>query len=265
MNRKISYKKYEEKLRNSQASIYEATIPPYQNDVESIALLQHLPKKCKVILDIGCGTGRFIPLILSHLRSNDTDQGEIFVGVDISLQSLLIAQRKLTFSKKPTLTHLFIQGSATEMPFKANSFDLIICSEMFEHILDEKDQLKVLREFRSILKPGGRLILSTYNYSLWDILKKVPKVWNKFSGDKPNYIRLTRSELIYRIRNVFNQNEIKKCFGTLCLWSIPPKLLNPLYTYFGSLIRGIERIIEKTFLSSLFGHLLIVVIDKRSE
>ncbi len=246
-----------------QAQDYERSIPRYHKEVKSAVLARHLPEKADVILDAGCGTGRFMPLIASHLTFNEEESRRVIVGIDISMESLLVAQEKAAYLKKGNISGLLIQASATEIPFKPNSFDLIVCSEMFEHILDRDEQLKLLKEFRAILKPGGRLVLSTYNYSLWDKVKGVPKIRIKSRGNKPNYIRFKRNEFYNLITSIFSPNEIIHCFGTLCFWGIPHRLLNPLYSYFGFIIRRIEKFIEKTPLSILFGHLLIVVVSKK--
>lgn len=45
----------------------------------------------------------------------------------------------------------------TDIPEPAESFDIILCSEVFEHI---PDPLQALKEFKRLLKPGGILILT---------------------------------------------------------------------------------------------------------
>ncbi len=47
-----------------------------------------------------------------------------------------------------------------KLPFKNNSFDLIWCSEVIEHL---NDPAKTIGEFRRILKPGGEMIITTPN------------------------------------------------------------------------------------------------------
>ena len=47
--------------------------------------------------------------------------------------------------------------SATELPIKDSSVDVIICSEVIEHI---RDHLNALKEMYRVLKPGGTLLLT---------------------------------------------------------------------------------------------------------
>ena len=55
-------------------------------------------------------------------------------------------------------------GDATCLNFADSSFDKILCSEVIEHI---PDAAKALREMCRLLKPSGRLVLSTPNSASW--------------------------------------------------------------------------------------------------
>lgn len=49
-------------------------------------------------------------------------------------------------------------SDATEIPVKSNHFNVVICSQLLEHVIDP---LKVLKEIFRVLRPGGKLLLST--------------------------------------------------------------------------------------------------------
>lgn len=51
-----------------------------------------------------------------------------------------------------------VVADITNMPFSDNHFDAVICSEVFEHL---PDPVAAQRELARVLKPGGRLILTT--------------------------------------------------------------------------------------------------------
>jgi SAM-dependent methyltransferase len=51
-----------------------------------------------------------------------------------------------------------VLADIVKMPFPEDTFDAIICSEVFEHL---PDPVAAARELRRVLKPGGRLILTT--------------------------------------------------------------------------------------------------------
>jgi ubiquinone/menaquinone biosynthesis C-methylase UbiE len=73
-----------------------------------------------------------------------------------------IVYAELSFIACRTLKHnnkkgLYIVADATKLPFRSGSFSHIVCSEVLEHI--EEDRL-ALSEFSRILKLGGRLVLT---------------------------------------------------------------------------------------------------------
>jgi len=100
--------------------------------------------KNKKLLDAGCGTGWFSAVA--------TKRGAQVTSMDIG-KNLLKQVAKKCHSKR-------IVGSILKMPFKANTFDYVISSEVVEHVSNPD---KALRELYRVLKPGGILVLTTPN------------------------------------------------------------------------------------------------------
>ena len=106
----------------------------------------------KKLLDAGCGTGWFSKLACQRgARVTSMDLGEKLLSkVALKCQS----QRVI--------------GSILDMPFDDNSFDIIISSEVIEHV---PEPAKALKELFKVLKPGGKLILTTPNkfwyFAIW--------------------------------------------------------------------------------------------------
>ena len=50
------------------------------------------------------------------------------------------------------------------LPFSDNEFDLLWCSEVIEHLLDPAF---TIQEFKRVLKPGGKLVMTTPNQDFW--------------------------------------------------------------------------------------------------
>jgi SAM-dependent methyltransferase len=99
------------------------------------------------ILDLGCATG----IILDYLCSSwEQTTG---VGVDIDGYGLHLGHQNY-----PHL-HLVL-GDAMNLPFKACTFDLVICSQVYEHV---PDWLRMLREIHRVLRPGGICFFSGPN------------------------------------------------------------------------------------------------------
>ena len=66
--------------------------------------------------------------------------------------------------------------NVTNLPFKTNFFDLIICNHVLEHV---QNDLKAMKELFRVLKPGGQAILQT------PISKNSTKTFEDFSITKP--------------------------------------------------------------------------------
>lgn len=109
------------------------------------------------ILDIGCGSGRHIGAAVKF----DTVTA---IGVDINFADVCGARDRLKLQEKWTKacgTWEIMVADITRLPFRNNFFDLIICSEVLEHIRDE--QAAVIELVR-ILKPGKNMAISVPRY-----------------------------------------------------------------------------------------------------
>jgi ubiquinone/menaquinone biosynthesis C-methylase UbiE len=137
-------------LRNSiesadyDARAYNSVIPVQRYwQRKRYKIITGMAQDTGAILDIGCGSSR----ILGALDN--------VVGLDILMRKLRYARKY----DKP-----LINGSIFNLPFKENSFDCVICSEVIEHIPADES---TFAEISRVLKPGGRLILGTPDYGRW--------------------------------------------------------------------------------------------------
>ena len=88
------------------------------------------------ILDAGCGEG----FVISDLpREND---GLTIIGVDYSLEAIKMARQMVPGA-------LFNVGDLREMPYGDDSFDLVMCLEVLEHLPDPHKGLRELRRVTS--------------------------------------------------------------------------------------------------------------------
>jgi SAM-dependent methyltransferase len=97
-------------------------------------------------LDLGCGAGRFLTL-----RPHG-------IGVDIAEAALDRAAANVPGAD------LRLAGDDGTLPLDHGSVDLVWCSETIEHVADA---LGLLQECRRVLRPGGRLLLTTPAHPLW--------------------------------------------------------------------------------------------------
>ena len=117
------------------------------------ALLDNLrPTANSKILDVGCGSGYFLFDILKKYHTIDI----FLVGIDISKHNIGCLIDRVKEDSKTNI--LGIHGSTQELPFRNNTFEIVICSEVLEHLYDPEGALK---EINRVLKSGGRLLIST--------------------------------------------------------------------------------------------------------
>lgn len=109
------------------------------------------------VLDVGCGPGTFIGNYL---------QGTESFGLDISAAQIEYATRTYGSS-----THRFSTQPLTSVCEAGERFDAVTAIELIEH-LSPDNALQVLTEARTLLAPGGLLVLTTPNYrSLWPLIE----------------------------------------------------------------------------------------------
>lgn len=111
------------------------------------------------VLDAGCGSGVFSERIA---RS----PGVHVVAVDANDAAVAFAQRKYACANLEVR-----RGHVDELAFEPQTFDRIACLEVIEHIHVEQARA-MLRAFARLLRPGGRLLLSTPNArSAWPAIE----------------------------------------------------------------------------------------------
>ena len=110
------------------------------------------------LLDMGCGAGR-------HVCGACAWPGVMVVGADVSLTDLATAEERIQLHEEYGRPYGGKWGlcaaSILELPFSDQSFDHVICSEVMEHIHDDK---RAAAELDRVLKPGGTLTVSVPRY-----------------------------------------------------------------------------------------------------
>ncbi|HSX48994.1 MAG TPA: class I SAM-dependent methyltransferase [Candidatus Saccharimonadales bacterium] len=101
-------------------------------------------KNFKNILDVGCASGRMANEI-SKIFPNAKMTGVDAYG------------KAIEYGKKTYPNIKFRVADAHKLPFKANSFDLVICYEVIEHLTNP---LKALQEMKRVLKKDGLAIIT---------------------------------------------------------------------------------------------------------
>jgi SAM-dependent methyltransferase len=149
-------------------------------------------------LDLGCGDGRLAALL---------DAGELTVA-DVSDVALQRAARRLPSARAVGL------APDAALPLPDNSFDLVLCAETIEHV---RDVQLLLSETRRVLRPGGRLAVSTPAHSRLTGLDVFTRGFERrFPPLSPHLRFLTRGSLRGLLDDLgFEPGPIRRAHGTL--------------------------------------------------
>ncbi len=134
------------------------------------------------VLDIGCGNGR-LALLLEQERP-----GATYVGLDSIPELVEIARAQSAHLQ--TIAAQFhvadIAGSGWSRDVGLCSFDCIACLAVLHHIPGFDRRAAVLHEVASLLAPGGRLIVSTWQFLSNARMRRKIVPWDKvdISTDK---------------------------------------------------------------------------------
>jgi len=103
------------------------------------------------VLDAGCGSS----MIIQSLNNA--------IGMDVNIA-------KLRFLRRIGIP--LLRGSSFDLPFKDQSFDCVISSQVIEHIRFDDN---LFAELWRVLEPGGRLIIGTPDYDTlgWRIIEPI--------------------------------------------------------------------------------------------
>jgi ubiquinone/menaquinone biosynthesis C-methylase UbiE len=142
------------------------------------------------ILEVALGTGVVFKEIVKRNNSG------INKGIDISPSMLSRAKKHL--NELNNRNFMLEIANAYHLPFKDNSFDLVINNFMID-LMPEKDFKKILSEFYRVIKPRGRTVISTMAFGE----KWYNKFWHWIAGKFPNLLTGCRPVSI-----VFNLKEV---------------------------------------------------------
>jgi len=132
----------------------------YEKDLVVNSINELKNNKIK-ILDIACGTGRFVQDLFK------TKKEIKYHGIDTSKAML----KKLKDRMKGKSINLYCKD-ASKIPFKDKTFDLTYSFHLLWH-LEKQDQIKIIKEMMRVTKDGGIIIIDAYNKNfLYDNLRK---------------------------------------------------------------------------------------------
>ncbi len=121
------------------------------------------------VLEVGCGTGNTLRMLRDSCAG-----AAVIVGMDLFGEGLRFAQRRLPIP--------LVQGRIEQPPFRVN-FDLVGMFDVLEHISDD---LTTLQTIRSLLAPGGRIVLT---------VPACQRLWSQFDEESHHVRRYEPGQL----------------------------------------------------------------------
>jgi ubiquinone/menaquinone biosynthesis C-methylase UbiE len=145
---------YEARAEQQYAAPAPLPDPRIDRKFARICALVRRQLPCRAFLDAGCGDGRYLAAL-------DAELPERIAGVDISERILETARARVPRAELQ-------QANLESLPFPDGEFDLVLSSQVIEHVVDAD---AALRELVRVLRPGGTLVLSTDNK--WNVVSRV--------------------------------------------------------------------------------------------
>ncbi|GAB2502217.1 class I SAM-dependent methyltransferase [Lysobacter humi (ex Lee et al. 2017)] len=138
------------------------------------------------LLNVGCSTGLIDRELARHVAQ--------LTGIDIDREAIELAAARAPANAR------FQVGDAMELDFAPSSFDIVVCSQVYEHVPDPR---RMMREIARVLRPGGlcyfaatnRFCVIEQHYRL-PFLSIIPVSWAH------RYLRLARRGRYYHERHL---------------------------------------------------------------
>lgn len=143
------------------------------------------------IIDIGCGGGR-------NIKAYQNDKLNI-VGLDNCSEFIKICRNEGLD---------VVLSDMTNIPHPDENFDYILSIASFHHLTNRQERIKALTEFRRILKPGGKVLLSVWSKTQPLKTKRVFTNW----GDTIVPWKSLTGEVFNRYYYIFKIPEIEELF-----------------------------------------------------
>lgn len=187
-------------------------------------ILKDLPNKSSLkILDTGSCTGYNLHLLNKYGKA---------YGVDVE-------KKAVEYCKKRGFERMSLLKNGMKLPFKDNSFDVITCLDVLEHIKEDENYLK---ELNRVLKPKGKLII---------FVPAIQLLWSQLDVKSYHQRRYTISELNKKAKKTkFLINEIKY-FNYILFWPMLPFRLIQKLPFFKKNEFGSDLIVNNKLINQL--------------
>ena len=156
------------------------------------------------VLDLGCGNGK-LRLLFKDVKID-------YTGADNSSALLKLAGDKADLALPG---QKFAEAEVFNLPFVDNSFDAVFFLAVLHHIPGKDLRLKTLREINRVLKPGGVLVMTSWNrwqneYNRHIFKYTLLKLFGKSELDFKDFYLPWMGGKAYRYYHAFTLGEVKR-------------------------------------------------------
>jgi len=122
------------------------------------------------IVDIGCGEGVVLRMLEKEVYNRNC------IGIDIDSNNIKLSKKNVPFCK-------FKVGNIYNLPFNKNSFEVVMCLEVLEHLYKPEEALSALYELSS-----KYVIISVPREPIWRVLNMLRGKYWKDLGNTPGHV-----------------------------------------------------------------------------
>jgi SAM-dependent methyltransferase len=161
---------YRDHLEHARLSAIPAFVEEYRYArLKGWIIRQLASVEGELLMDVGTGAGYF----LYQIRDAYPSRRLRLIGTDISPSHLRLLARRVAQDAQRSIVPIVCDGES--LPFPPDTFDIVTCSEVIEHVFDKP---RAMAEMARVLKPGGALFLTTPCRStvlFWNLVFALPR------------------------------------------------------------------------------------------
>ena len=123
----------------------------------------------KLVLEAGCGAGRFTEILLK--KGPSLVSSDLSSAVEVNIENFPVSNK-----------HIVIQADINDMPFADETFDVVICMGVIQHTPSPEQTIENLYK---LVKKGGYLVIDHYNFAI-SFFFRLASVYRWFLRKKPS-------------------------------------------------------------------------------
>ena len=175
--------------------------------------------KGKLVLEAGCGAGRFTEILLK--------KGATLISADLS-SAVEVNQENFPQNEN----HMVIQADINDMPFADETFDVVICLGVIQHTPNSETTIE---DLYNLVKPGGSLIIDHYTFNKSNYLRFAP-LYRMSLKNKPSSYTIP-----YTQKLVKKYLPLHKKFSGNKLMSVLLNRISPVISYYNAFPQLTEK------------------------